>query len=122
MNFQELREEILDRANMKEVAEALNIPMKNIGGRINILSPLPEHNDTNFGSCVLKDTFGYDFAFNKSFNAIDLVMYTKDCSFWEAVLFLADLYEIDVEIDEEGPVTEPLILKESVLSLSLIHI
>ena len=63
MTFSELCATIQERANMKEVAEALGIPMKNIGGRVSILSPLPEHaGDSNFGSCILNDAYRYDFA------------------------------------------------------------
>lgn len=116
MDFSEIRDQINDVVDMKEVAQdMLGLPTKVISGRTNILCPLPGHNDKDFGSCVLRKTNGYCFACNESFNAIDLVMLTKDCSFMQAVKDLAEFYDIKLNLDREEEADPPIVISADVL-------
>ena len=111
MDFSEIREIINDAVDMRQVAtDLLGMPTKTLSGRVNILCPLPGHNDRDYGSCILKEKGGYCFACNEGFNAIDLVMMVDGCTYIEAVRKLADFYGLNIDFSQDAEPIEPIII------------
>lgn len=115
MELTEIRDTIIDGVDLRDVATSmLGLHSQYLGNRMNILCPIPGHNDHSFGSCVVNEKHGYCFACNEGFNAIDLVMYTNNCSFMEAVHLLSDYYGLGIDFRRSVEPVQPFIIPSEV--------
>ena len=87
------REELLKEVTPLTAVEYLGIETRRCGSSLSILCPSPDHNDQHYGSCMLTrgGTFCKCYACGKHFNALDLILNTKDCSYYEGMCILASL-------------------------------
>ena len=78
------REELLKEVTPLTAVEYLGIETRRCGSSLSILCPSPDHNDQHYGSCMLTrgGTFCKCYACGKHFNALDLILNTKDCSYY----------------------------------------
>ncbi len=78
---------LVDQADIKYVAESLGIEIIHRGSSYFCLCPLPEHQDEHATNCFFKDGDNYMHCMvcHKNVDAIDLIRYTTNCSFYQAV-------------------------------------
>lgn len=88
-NYQRLKEE----ADIAMVVNSLQIPATRRGSAWFIPCPNPGHSDEHATNCYYKDGWNnvYCCACGKSFQAIDLIMYTLGCDYGEAADYLWEL-------------------------------
>ncbi|MCC2254599.1 CHC2 zinc finger domain-containing protein [Ruminococcus sp. CLA-AA-H200] len=88
-NIARLKEE----ADISTVVDYLGIEVHKKGSAYFILCPSPQHDDTRPTNCYFKEGWNnvYCRACGKSTNAVDLIMYTKGCSYGEAADILWEL-------------------------------
>lgn len=85
--------ELLKNIDITEVCDLLDIEMQPRGNGISILCPI--HNDTNFGSCFLRNNRWHCFVCNEGGDAISLVMATLNLSFTEACAWLDEKFSLN---------------------------
>ena len=88
-NYQRLKEE----ADIALVVDSLQIPVTRRGSAWFLPCPNPAHTDEHATNCYYKDGWNnvYCCACGKSFQAIDLIMFTLGCDYGEAADYLWDL-------------------------------
>lgn len=81
-DYNRLKEE----ADIERVVEYLGIPVTVRGSAKFVLCPLPDHHDTHASNCYFKSGWNnlYCQACGRAIQAIDLIMYTQNCSYGEA--------------------------------------
>lgn len=91
-------ERLLLDADMATVAKEIGIKLQDEQKTYSnpkyrgILCPNPEHQDKNFGNCVIKSNNTYVcFACGDSGNVIHMVQQFCECSFWDAMGIIADI-------------------------------
>ncbi len=115
MENNDITARIDDCVSMCDVAEDIcGLSVRKRGGRGYCLCPLPQHNDTNMGSCILNEKYGHCFACSESFDAIKLVELTQGVKFRQAVTTLAEYYHLEVDWGD-NPTVDPLVIPEKVL-------
>ena len=87
------REELLKEVTPLTAVEYLGIETRRCGSNLSILCPSPDHNDQHYGSCMITrgGTFCKCYACGKHFNALDLILDTTGCSYYEGMCTLASL-------------------------------
>lgn len=87
-------EEVMEVSNAEDVAYALGLDVRNMGGRKGILCPghlsYMGKTDTHFGNAVLSEKGYYCFGCNRFSNVFAMTMQVTGCTFPEAVKFVAD--------------------------------
>lgn len=91
------KEELRDAADIFVVAEALDIEVKTVGRRHQILCPA--HNDRNYGSCYLTERGYFCYSCGARGDVYDLVRRTLNISFDDSVKWVAELFGEDTNID-----------------------
>jgi len=88
-NYQRLKEE----ADIAAVVDSLQIPVTRRGSAWFLPCPNPGHTDEHATNCYYKDGWNnvYCCACGKSFQAIDLIMFTLSCDYGEAADYLWEL-------------------------------
>lgn len=115
MTIEEIRETVLEGAPLHDVVcKMLRLKHRVNGAYLHILCPHPDHHDRRMGNCVVYANRGHCYACGEGFNAIDLVMMTHDCSFFEAVHELADFFNLTIDFSVSDPI-EPLKIPKELL-------
>lgn len=116
MDFARFNEIISENVDVRDVAiDMLALPYKRLGGRINILCPLPDHHDHDFGSCIVKEHYGYCFACNQGFNAISLVMNIESIPYLDAVKKLDSYFGLNLDFSYDTNPVDPIIIPADIL-------
>ena len=101
------KEKLLADADCIVVATSLGLKMQRKGRNQMILCP--EHPDRHFGSCIIDHRHYHCFACHATGNAIDLAMHVQDCTYAEAMSYVAEIcggeaqYTIDESTIPEKP-------------------
>ena len=83
-----------------EVLSHFGIPIKTHGRSKSILCPL--HNDSHYGSCLIRKNGAYCFVCSEQINATKLAM-SQGLSFYEAMNLFAQLLGRTEEFEQKGP-------------------
>ena len=84
---------LVDNADIGFVANSIGIETVKRGNSYFCLCPIPSHHDEHATNCFFKDGDNYMYCLvcHKTIDAIDLIRYTKNVSFYEAVRELWEL-------------------------------
>ena len=84
---------LVDNADIGYVASSIGIEIIKRGSAYFCLCPIPSHHDEHATNCFFKDGDNYMYCLvcHKTIDAIDLIRYTKNVSFYEAVRELWEL-------------------------------
>lgn len=92
--------------DIETVVDLLDIPIKYVGKRIQILCPC--HNDHNFGSCYIDNNGFHCYSCGAGGDVIELVKAALKCSFAEACNFLASSLNSSMKWDDGFDATKIL--------------
>lgn len=107
--------QIKEIADVETIVECLGLETQRVGRRTSILCP--DHNDKHFKSCYLTEHGYRCFSCGKRGDEIQLVQSVKNCSFAEACLYIADIYDIKLDIDIQNDIPRKKVLNSKSLAL-----
>lgn len=121
MTPDEIREVVLEAANMPEVLEELGVPMYRVGSQ-GIAILCPDHPDRNPTNCFVYEKNIYCFACHSHKNVIDAVQHYRNCGFMQAVQFLSKMYGLNLKLNAKSEENvEPVIIPKAVFHAARIH-